>query len=254
MLEGTKLNLVTKVGKLIASYNYSPAVIPVLFKAAVNRRLPNTREANRAMWGWHDWSKGGDEWSNESFPDWKKSFIDNVMRPFIGDQDTVLEIGPGSGRWSEHLVARSGRTILVDVTPECIDLCRKRFGTGGKVEYYVNDGRSLADIPSGSIDKIWSFDVFVHILAIDIDAYIGEAARVLVPGGQALIHHVKKGTKDSVGWRSDLTAAEMSRIVDKHGLVMVRQFESWGDDYRRLWPGRAPEDNPDTVSVLLKPA
>ncbi len=248
------MNAITKVGKLVAAYHYSPAVIPVLFKAAVNRRLPNTREANRALWGWHDWSKDGDEWSNESVPGWKESFIENVLEPFVQPEDTVLEIGPGSGRWSEHLIARAARVKLVDVTPECIELCREKFGTSGNVEYFVNDGRSLADIPSGSIDKIWSFDVFVHILTDDVDAYVAEFARVLVPSGEALIHHAKSGTTSSETWRSDLTADEMRHIVTKNGLELVRQFESWGPDYQRLWPGRAAEDNPDTVSVMRKPA
>jgi ubiquinone/menaquinone biosynthesis C-methylase UbiE len=248
------MNPLTKVGRLVAAYGYSPAVVPVLLRAAWHRRLPNTRESNRALWGWHDWSEDGDEWSNMAVPGWKEGVVANLLSPFISETDTVLEIGPGSGRWTQYIVDRAARTILVDITPECIEMCRQRFGDKGNVEFHVNDGKSLRDVKSGVVDKIWSFDVFVHIQPVDVDAYVAEFRRVLKPGGQALIHHAKNGSTASSSWRSEMTASEMKRIVENHGLQLVDQFESWGGGSDRLWPRREPEDNPDVISRIAKPA
>jgi ubiquinone/menaquinone biosynthesis C-methylase UbiE len=248
------VNAITKVGKLVAAYNYSPAVIPVLIKAAWTRRLPNTRQVNRALWGWHDWSDDGNEWSNKGIVGWKSSLVEKVLKPFVADADAVLEIGPGAGRWTEHIVKLARRTVLVDVTPECIQMCRARFGASGDVQFLINDGRSLTGVASGSINRIWSFDVFVHILAADVEAYVAEFQRVLAPGGEAMIHHAKRGTTAASSWRSDLTADEMRRIVESHGLEIVRQFESWGGEHERLWPERGREDNLDVISHIRKPA
>jgi 16S rRNA A1518/A1519 N6-dimethyltransferase RsmA/KsgA/DIM1 with predicted DNA glycosylase/AP lyase activity len=40
----------------------------------------------------------------------------------------VLEIAPGHGRWTEHLLAAAGSVVIVDINQECLDACRSRFG------------------------------------------------------------------------------------------------------------------------------
>ncbi|MFS0900888.1 class I SAM-dependent methyltransferase [Mycolicibacterium litorale] len=207
---------------------------------------------NRAMWGSWDWSDKGEEWSNSELPGWKDSVVENVLVPFIGDGHTVLEIGPGGGRWTEYLGERASRLTLVDVTPECIELCKKRFAGHGHIDFHVNDGNNLEFVPSSTIERVWSFDVFVHILSPDVERYVAEIARVLTPGGMALIHHAKKGY-NSQAWRSDMTADMMFDFATNHGLEVTRQFESWGDGNQRFWPTLPVSENHDVVSVLRKP-
>ena len=236
----------------MASYRYSPAVLPVLLSRIRTGKLPNTRQANRSVWGSYDWSTEGDEWSNNSVPGWKDSLVNNLLIPFIGEGNTVLEVGPGAGRWSEHIIPRSGKTILVDLTPECIDLCQERFGKNPAVEFYVNDGRTLPFIESGSIERVWSVDVFVHIQAHDVENYVAEFARIMAPGAQALIHHAKNGIRRK-NWRSDMTASLMAQYVRQNGLEMTGQVQSWGDGTQRIWPTLPPENSPDIISLFRKP-
>ena len=101
-----------------------------------------------------------------------------------------------------------------------LELCRKRFATAQNLEFYVNDGRTLSDIASSSVDGVWSFDVFVHVAPPDIDSYLAEISRVLRPGGRGVVHHAKQGRESYLAFlrmRSSMTAklfADLLHHVD----------------------------------------
>ena len=86
---------------------------------------PNTIENNLEEWSNWDWSKHGEEWSNT--PEWKNNLIEHVLKPNVPINSNILEIGPGAGRWTEHLVERAARLILIDLVPKCIEICKERF-------------------------------------------------------------------------------------------------------------------------------
>ncbi len=94
---------------------------------------------------------------------------------------------------------------------------------------------------------IWSFDVFVHIAPDDVERYVAEFARILRPGGRAIIHHAAEGGLHG-GWRSSMTAEMFASFAAANGFTLVEQFDAWGDegqfDVRRYH---------DTVSVIEKP-
>ncbi|MBI3216044.1 MAG: class I SAM-dependent methyltransferase [Mycobacterium sp.] len=247
------MSKVAFVRRLLSEYHYSPAVLPVLWNRIRTGTLPNTRQANRALWGSYNWSAEGEEWSNKEIPGWKESIVEKLLLPFIAEGLVVLEIGPGAGRWTEHIVEHAAKLTLVDVTPECIAMCRQRFADKKNIEFHVNEGNDLSFVESSTIDRVWSFDVFVHILAVDVEPYVSEISRVLVPGGQALIHHSKNGAS-SGPWRSDMTDGLMREFAQRNGLEVVDQFESWGDGIQRLWPELPPEQNHDVITLLRKPS
>jgi ubiquinone/menaquinone biosynthesis C-methylase UbiE len=206
------------------------------------------RAVNYEYWQRWDWSGRGEEWTPSA--EWKRSLIDEVMLANLKPQTTILEIGPGAGRWTEALQALAHHLILVDLSDRCIELCRRRFEHAQNMEFHVNDGRSLAPIADGSVDGVWSFDVFVHIAPPDVDAYLGEIGRVLRPGGRAVIHHARAGREDGaadVGQRSNMTTDQFAGLVAKHGLTLVGQLRSWGPGgefkLTKKW---------DLISVLVK--
>ena len=206
------------------------------------------RAVNYEYWQRWDWSSRGEEWTLSE--DWKRALIDDVMRRHMKPATTILEIGPGAGRWTEALQTIAGRLIVVDLSDRCIELCRRRFAGASNIEYHVNDGRSLDALAANSVDGVWSFDVFVHIAAPDIDAYVKEIGRVLRPGGRAVIHHAGAGgARDAadVGMRSNMTAGQFAAMVQKHGLTLAEQFDSWGPDGRFQVPWKW-----DIVSVFDK--
>jgi SAM-dependent methyltransferase len=102
---------------------------------------------------------------------------------------TVLEVAPGYGRWTLHLIAECQQLIAVDLTPRCIDVCRERFAGEPRAEFWVNDGESLPMVASSSVDFAFSLDSLVHVEEPQIRRYLEELARTLKPGGTAFLHH-----------------------------------------------------------------
>ncbi|MBN1131045.1 MAG: class I SAM-dependent methyltransferase [Chitinispirillaceae bacterium] len=207
-----------------------------LYKAIVGleerRDLPgfNTPAAAAEIWDLLPWEKGrGEEWTISA--EWKKSLIDEVLYTYIKPGTAVLEIGPGAGRWTEILLPLARELSAVDVSAKAIDICKKRFFSAANIRFFLTLNTGLGFIPDKTIDAIWSFDVFVHINPHDTDGYLSEIKRVLVPGGIAVIHHPKDGGLHG-GWRSRMTAQLFADLLEKRGLTLVRQFDSWGENGR----------------------
>lgn len=198
-------------------------------KLEKKRDLPGTNlvDFNYELWNNYDWDKAGEEWTESE--EWKNSLINDVMKTNIQSGETILEIGPGAGRWSEHLRQLARLLILVDLSDKCIELCKKRFSEYSNIEYHVNNGAELAFLNDNSVMYVWSFDVFVHISAVEADSYLGEIKRILKPGGIAVIHHPKEGRTQG-GWRSNLSSERISESLKKYQLRQIQQFDSWGED------------------------
>lgn len=206
----------------------------------------NTIQANKTTWSQWDWSDNGEVWTPSI--QWKHIIIDRLIVPHMKKGGTILEIGPGGGRWSETLVHIADRLILVDLCAECIEHCKKRFSKYTHVHYFENSGNDLSCIPDASIDSVFAFDVFVHINPEDTAKYIAEFQRVLRPGGIGVIHHARNGKAQ--GWRSDMTADLFAKLLAKHMLHCNEQFNGWDEKNNRI----TREKNPDIFTVFSKPA
>jgi ubiquinone/menaquinone biosynthesis C-methylase UbiE len=199
----------------------------------------------RVVWTDYDWSRHGEEWTQSE--EWRAALIGGVLRPNIPQGCEVLEIGPGAGRWTEELLHRAGQTTIVDVSPTCIRLCQERFRSAPNLKAIVGDGRSLSFAPDASFDRIWSFDVFVHIGPADTGSYLREIERVLRPEAIAVIHHpADAGARGS--WRSPMTAAQFAELAGAAGLEVARQFDAWTHEGRRY----DVTGTGDVITVLRK--
>ena len=191
----------------------------------------NSVGSNRDWWERYDWSAGGDEWTDS--PAWKQSLLDDVLHRLIPDGARVLEIGPGGGRWSVELVRRARQLVVLDVSEAALASCRERLAQYPDVTFLHGDGRGLTGVADGSVDAIWSFDVFVHLAPLDLAAYLEEIARVLVPEGVAVIHHSDGRNRGKLlsrhGWRAPMSRRLLAALAHARALDVRSQFDSWGD-------------------------
>ena len=194
-------------------------------------------------WAAYDWSAGGEEWTASET--WKESLVEEVLVPGVPEGSTVVELGPGAGRWSAILRTRVARLVLVEATDGVLSLTRERFGDDPAVTYLISEGASIPAVPDASVDAVWSFDVFVHLAPVDVAGYVAEMARVLRAGGVATIHHA--GRRERRGRRAPMTAALFASLAREAGLIVERQFDSWGGGRHHV---RAFGD---VISVLRQP-
>lgn len=199
-----------------------------------------TIEENLRHWeSFYDWDQSGDEWSEAwggSDALWRATLRPR-LEAMLPARD-VLEIAPGHGRITRFLAPLSRRLVLVDLAPNCIAACERRFAALRHLEYHVNDGRSLPMVQSSSIDAVVSFDSLVHAGHDAMAGYLPEIARVLKPGGTAFLHHSNLadlrreagGDVENPHWRAtDIGASGVREIAGKAGLDCVAQERvAWG--------------------------
>jgi len=95
----------------------------------------------------------------------------------------AVEIGCGIGRLARALAPRVAKVYAGDVSPEMIARAREYCADRDNIEILKIDA-SLAGVPSGSADLVYSHLVFQHVPRVKfIRAYVREAHRVLKPGG-----------------------------------------------------------------------
>jgi SAM-dependent methyltransferase len=209
----------------------------------------STRENERAWTQW-DWSGRGEEWT--ASPEWKRGLIDDVLLRTIPAGGTVLEIGPGAGRWSEVLAPRADRLVLVDVAARVLEVCRERLGDQPHVRYVRSHGDDLPGVHDATVDAVWSFDVFVHVAPVDQSGYLAEIARVLRPGGVAVVHHADGRNRGALpsraGWRAPMSAGLFAALARERGLEVDEHIRSWSGGRHDLGAFG------DAITVLRKPA
>ncbi|MGH7231520.1 MAG: class I SAM-dependent methyltransferase, partial [Nitrospiraceae bacterium] len=149
-------------------------------------------EWNKQAWdSEYDWKQlGGNNWSagfGNAESQWFASIYPRLHN-FL-PAETVLEIAPGAGRWTQFLMGQCKKLIAVDYSQQCVNICRERFAEVSHATFHVNDGKSLAMVPDHSVDFVFSFDSLVHIEADTMKAYTHELVKKLTPNGVGFIHH-----------------------------------------------------------------
>ncbi len=78
--------------------------------------------------------------------------------------------------------------------------------------------------------------MLVHVAPCDLAGYLSEIARVLAPGGVAVLHHSDGRNRGQLpsraGWRAPMSRGLLAVLAGERGLRVERQFSSWGPDGR----------------------
>jgi ubiquinone/menaquinone biosynthesis C-methylase UbiE len=197
--------------------------------------LPShTVEINRHMWNNKDWSQMGEEWGTleagrHEIDDmtWKKNLLDQMMFRYIKPNSVILEIGPGAGRWTQYLQPLANQLIITDIAPKCLQICKQRFSDKTNIDYKLIESDNIDFIPSGTVDHVWSYDVFVHINPSDIERYMENFARVLKRGSIGIIHHAGgeyvNYEEEKRGFRAKMTAKTFKTLVERANMKVIEQ-------------------------------
>jgi len=131
------------------------------------------------------------------------SFRDTLLRHGITDITKVLDVGCGQGRMARPLIEilKWGNYSGFDIDRSGIEWCQEKYADihNFKFEHadvfnarYNASGQVLAKdykfpYETDHFDMVFLTSVFTHMFGEDIENYLSEIARVLKPGGKALI-------------------------------------------------------------------
>jgi SAM-dependent methyltransferase len=95
------------------------------------------------------------------------------------------DIGCGSGRWAKLTAARVPQLILLDASPQALDVARRNLADMGNVKFMEE---SVGNLPfeTASLDFAYSLGVLHHVP--DTQAAVREIARVLKPDAPFLVY------------------------------------------------------------------
>jgi SAM-dependent methyltransferase len=140
----------------------------------------------------------------------------DMLRAFLAPEphDAVVDLGCGSGRtllWNRDCGAS---TVGVDISPFFSAEARRT------VDLLIADLRKLP-FATGTFTKACSLDVLEHLSPDALRDMLGEASRVLAPGGALFVYtHVRKNARIALGLR---WINMLARQLDRIGLIDLRQ-------------------------------
>src|SRR3954447_14411536 len=145
-------------------------------------------QENRRYWG----SQAADyveearrHWDSDE-PSWGIWGIPEASIGVVGDVDglDVVELGCGTAYWSAWLARRGARPVGVDVTPEQLATARELQAEHG-LEFPLIEA-SAEDVPLGDASFDLAFSEYGASLWCEPERWLGEAARLLRPGGRVV--------------------------------------------------------------------
>lgn len=133
--------------------------------------------------------------------------------------ERVCEIGPGSGRYAEKVIAALRPQVYeaYETAPDWWPHLRKL----PNLITQPSDGRTLTHTKSASVDLVHAHKVFVYIPFVTTVGYLQEMARVVRPGGAVAFDVVTEDCLDEQTINSWLT----------HGTVFLPTPRAWVIDF-----------------------
>ena len=138
----------------------------------------------------------------------------------LGAKARVLEVGCGIGRFVEAVAPKVTAVTGLDVSEGMIARARERCAGLPNVRLAVSSGRDLGGVPDAGMDLVLAADVFPYLVQAGLaERHVGEAARVLAPGGHLLVLNYS--------YRGDLgrDREEVAALAGPHGLEVRRMEE-----------------------------
>lgn len=100
---------------------------------------------------------------------------------------SVLELGCGSGFWTETIAESAAAVLATDINDEMLELAQERDYPEGVVEFAKADWLSL-DLPAGhQLNACFGAGVWSHVKREDYSKVLGNIHRVVGAGGLLIL-------------------------------------------------------------------
>ena len=139
---------------------------------------------------------GDADWNNDP----KNEALELHYLPHIGPASVVLELGPGTGRYTRHLLPRCRELILVDNSHFVCERIARFLAGKGRFCVHLIDKPMLEPVAADSVDVVVAHGVFEHIDPDETLCFLEEFRRVLKPGGVAAFDFENFMPDGGLGW------------------------------------------------------
>jgi phospholipid N-methyltransferase len=139
----------------------------------------------------------------------------------------ALEIGPGDGVWTEHLVANEP-LYLVDIHFEFLKSTKSKFNPvyQNRLRLYTTSETDLSMLPQNQFGFVFSWNVFNYLTTDLIDQYLAEIINILRPGGVCMFSynnaertHCAKNVE--LGYMSYMPKKLLTKLILQHGYEII---------------------------------
>jgi phospholipid N-methyltransferase len=154
--------------------------------------------------------------------------------------ETVCEIGPGTGRFAEEIIAalHPAHYEIYETAKDWLP----RLSQLPNVVMRKCDGRTLSQTADGSVDLVHSHKLFVYMEFFATAGYLEEMARVVRPGGAVAFDMVTEECLDDETVREWVRVASFYRPIPRAWAVQFMQRRGLtlcGSHFSPLPPGTA---------------
>jgi SAM-dependent methyltransferase len=148
---------------------------------------------------------------------------------------TILDYGCGAGEDLVHLAARGADVIGLDISPELIELARKRAEAYNVKAHFIVGSGYETGLPTASVDVVFAIAIFHHL---DLAAATEELDRILKPSGVMIVQEPVRDSK-LISWllrvvpyqrdeispfERPLTRAQLDQISEGFKCESIRRF------------------------------
>lgn len=147
----------------------------------------------------------------------REGLLDDWMISLVGDVTglAVIDLGCGEGRFCRILAARGADTLGIDLQPSFIAYATCKAGP--RETYRVADMQAIDEVADDLFDLAVSYISLVDVP--DQAAAIGEAFRVLAPGGRFLVCNLSPMATASIDpalWCRDDAGQKRHFVLDDY--------------------------------------
>jgi hypothetical protein len=131
-----------------------------------------------------EYKRTGKDPNNILNEDWKNEeiFFPAYLKPLMKRGMIALEVGPGIGRYTRHVLPYCREIYLIDYSQYCCEFLREYFKGEKGIHIIHMEGEKKLPVPDNSVDLVFTISTFVHLYTETIYWYFEEFYRVLCRG------------------------------------------------------------------------
>jgi SAM-dependent methyltransferase len=168
----------------------------------LNLRLQYQQRWERDFKRWAQQQGRGLDPNDVGDAEWASDLLDEGLRdhylPLLSPQAVIVELGPGSGRLSRHLIGRCRELIALDNSKYVCKWMRGYLEGKGRFEVHRISGPRLPMLGDAAADAVVAHGVFEHLDLDETYWFLSEFARALRPGGVCSFNFDSPVTSDGI--------------------------------------------------------